>query len=309
MRKVHLLIATLMLCVLSGCGGEPRVDSAQIHDSDVTSVTLSADEISLEVPTSKRVIALANGAAEIVAALGLKNILVGRDIASTDAQLLSVPIVTSGHQVIPEKIIAAHPDVVLIDASTGPQSAIDQIVASGISVKKIPESWTLVDISPKVLAIGDALGVSSGATALNTRIQAEIQRASVHMKKAPRMVFLYLRGTSSIYLMGGPGSGADSLLDAIGARDVGAEVMPHPFNTLTAEALAQINPEIILVMTKGLESVGGVTGLVALPGVGQTDAGKNSRIIAVDDSLLLSFGPRTPSMLALLSKEIMKVAA
>jgi iron complex transport system substrate-binding protein len=61
-------------------------------------------------------------------------------------------------------------------------------------------------------------------------------------------------------------------------------------------------------MTKGLESVGGVSGLLALPGVAQTDAGKNARVIAVDDSLLLSFGPRTPSMLKKLAAAVSKVA-
>jgi iron complex transport system substrate-binding protein len=50
-------------------------------------------------------------------------------------------------------------------------------------------------------------------------------------------------------------------------------------------------------MTKGLESVGGVKGLIALPGVAQTSAGKNRRVIAVDDSLLLSFGPRLPDLI------------
>jgi iron complex transport system substrate-binding protein len=66
---------------------------------------------------------------------------------------------------------------------------------------------------------------------------------------------------------------------------------------LTAESLATLNPDVIVVMSKGLESVGGVDGLLKLPGVAQTKAGKNSAIIDVDDSLLLSFGPRTPSLI------------
>ena len=44
---------------------------------------------------------------------------------------------------------------------------------------------------------------------------------------------------------------------------------------MSAEAIATLNPDLILVMSKGLESVGGVEGLIALPGVAQTDAGKN----------------------------------
>jgi iron complex transport system substrate-binding protein len=122
-----------------------------------------------------------------------------------------------------------------------------------------------------------------------------------------RVAFLYLRGTSSIYLMGGPGSGADSLIAAIGAIDVGAQNLPHAFNALTAEALAAAKPDVILVMSKGLQSVGGVKGLISLPGVGQTPAGKNSRIIDVDDSLLLSFGPRTPSLVNAMSKALANV--
>jgi iron complex transport system substrate-binding protein len=76
---------------------------------------------------------------------------------------------------------------------------------------------------------------------------------------------------------------------------------------MTSEAMISLNPEVLLVMTKGLESTGGVTGLVALPGVAQTDAGKLRRIISVDDSLLLSFGPRTPDLIQQLRIAIEKV--
>jgi iron complex transport system substrate-binding protein len=61
-------------------------------------------------------------------------------------------------------------------------------------------------------------------------------------------------------------------------------------------------------MSKGLESVGGVEGLLSLPGIAQTDAGVNKRVIAVDDSLLLSFGPRTPNLLKRLSAAVTQVS-
>jgi iron complex transport system substrate-binding protein len=48
--------------------------------------------------------------------------------------------------------------------------------------------------------------------------------------------------------------------------------------------------------------------LLKLPGVAQTNAGKNSAVIDVDDSLLLSFGPRTPSLVEALAKALGKVA-
>jgi iron complex transport system substrate-binding protein len=50
------------------------------------------------------------------------------------------------------------------------------------------------------------------------------------------------------------------LISARGGIDVGAAALPRPFNTLTAESLATLNPDVIIVMTKGLESVGGISG-------------------------------------------------
>ena len=46
--------------------------------------------------------------------------------------------------------------------------------------------------------------------------------------------------------------------------------------------------------TTGLESVGGIDGLVEIPGIGQTPAGRNRRVVTVEDGLLYSFGVRTP---------------
>ena len=73
---------------------------------------------------------------------------------------------------------------------------------------------------------------------------------------------------------------------------------------LIGSKLVSLLKDILLVMSKGLQSVGGIDALLALPGVAQTPAGKSKRIIAVDDSLLLSFGPRTPDLLNKLAEAI-----
>ena len=293
------VLAGCALIILSGCA-TPAEKAVDIATAKAVTITNS------QVPKVNRIIALANGSAEIISALGLKKILVGRDIASTDTDLSSVPVVTSGHQVIPEKIISLKPDLVIIDKSTGPQIAIAALRSAGIKVVQTPEAWTLADIASKVTAIATAIGVTEDGAKLSQTLAATATPASV-LKPGTRVAFLYLRGGSAIYLIGGKGSGADSLIEAVGAIDVGAQKLKNPFNAMTSEAMISLNPEVLLVMTKGLESTGGVTGLVALPGVAQTDAGKLRRIISVDDSLLLSFGPRTPDLIQQLRIAIEKV--
>ena len=296
-----MVIITLAL-LLSGCAQSPVASTYTISQDDVRSISLTT-QTSLSV---SRVVVLANGVAEIIQSLNAQSVIVGRDISSTEDSLSDIPIVTSGHQVLPEKVIALKPDLVLIDASTGPKSAIEAIRSAGIKVIQTPESWSLTDLPIKVRAVGDAIGAQDQAEDLVQQLNQSLRVSTV--KNSPRVAFLYLRGTSSVYLIGGAGSGADSMLDAIGAIDIGAQSLDRPFNTLTAESLAELNPDVILVMSKGLESVGGVQGLLKLPGVGQTKAGKNSAVIDVDDSLLLSFGPRTPSLVEALAKALNKVA-
>ena len=298
MRKTAIFALALLL---SGCAQSPVASTYTISQENVRSISLTSTP-ALNV---SRVVVLANGVAEIIQSLNAQAIIVGRDISSTEDSLTDIPIVTSGHQVLPEKVIALKPDLVLIDASTGPKAAIDTIKAAGISVVETPESWSLKDLPIKVRAVGQAIGAQDQAEELVKQLNQSLNASAV--KNSPRVAFLYLRGTSSVYLIGGAGSGADSLLTAIGAIDVGAQTLDRPFNTLTAESLAELNPDVILVMSKGLESVGGIEGLLKLPGVAQTAAGKNSAVIDVDDSLLLSFGPRTPSLVDALAKALIKV--
>lgn len=101
-----------------------------------------------------------------------------------------------------------------------------------------------------------------------------------------------------MYLIGGRGSGATSLIEAAGAVDAGAESgLEKDFTAITSEALVKAAPDAILVMAKGLESVGGVDGLVEIPGVAQTPAGMDRRIVSVEDGVLLNYGPRTDQVL------------
>lgn len=278
-------------------------NSAFARNLDISANDVNPIELS-QFKTALRIVTLANGSTEVVSALGLRSAIVGRDIASTSPEFKSIPIVTSGHQVIAEKVISLKPDLVIVDPSVGPKTAIDAIKRAKIEIFTISEAWTVGEIHKKIAQIGKILGQTNKAQKLNALMNQAIGSAKQNTGWKPKMVFLYLRGPSSIYLLGGKGSGADSLINSIGGIDVGAKNLKNPFSTLTSEALVAANPDVILVMTKGLQSVGGESGLLKLPGVAQTNAGKYRRILSVDDSLLLSFGPRTPALLLRMSEAL-----
>ena len=301
MRRVLTLkvmaLTLVPILLLTACAQSPVNSQTAITQSDVTSISITP----VEELTDVRIVALANGAAELISAMGYLDNLVGRDIASSTPELKDVPVVTSGHQVIPETIIALQPTLVIVDDATGPSSAITKLESAGIEIVNISQSWNLADLVIKVEQIGAVLKAPKSAALLKNILLESVNGnlvAASPADKRLKVAFLYLRGTSSIYLVGGQGSGADYLINATGAIDIGAQQLDKPFTPLTAETMAQLNPDLILVMIAGLESVGGVSGLVELPGIAQTGAGKNRQVVAVDDSLLLSFGPRTPSLIS-----------
>jgi len=280
----------------------PVVEREEPH---LPTVTTGADDVVVNVTDASRIIVLNEAIAEIVVSLGLRDSIIGRDATTTLATLSEVPEVSNGHDISAESVLSLRPSVVIGDTRTGPPEAIEQLRGAGVAVLIAPEVWTLSALAPRVLMIADALGVPSAGAQLaalsDEAVAAALENAG-GFASVPRVAFLYVRGTASVYLLGGSGSGADELVAATGAIDVGALNGLASFTPLTAEAIVQADPDVLLVMTRGLESVGGIDGLLALPGVSSTRAATARAVIAVDDDLLLSFGPRTGALITRLAE-------
>ncbi|MFC9971643.1 hemin ABC transporter substrate-binding protein [Spirillospora sp. NPDC127200] len=270
----------------------------------------SADGRKVTVTAARRVLALNlyGSLSEIVFSLGLGGRVIGRDASTTFPAARSLPLVTDqGHDVSAEAVMRLDPDVVLADKSIGPPEALDQIRAAGIPVVMIGDEQTLPAVGEHITAVAAALGVPAAGRALNDRVTRRIEAAKA---KAPRsgtplrVAFLYLRGTAGVYLIGGKGAGSDAMIEAVGARDAGTAAGLAGFRPLTSEGMINAAPDVLLVMSAGLESVGGVPGLLKLPGIAQTPAGRNRRVIDADDGTLLNFGARTGETIEALAKAL-----
>ncbi|MFK3978931.1 hemin ABC transporter substrate-binding protein [Micromonospora sp. NPDC050397] len=332
-RRPGRAVAVLAALALVGCaaptGGGPasptragacgpttaRVDSTEVvpvaEDPPATlPVTVTgADGRSVTVTDTSRILPvnLYGSIAEIVFSLGLGDRVVGRDTATTFSAAAHLPLVTpGGHDLSGEAVLRLDPSVVVADDSIGPPEVLEQLRRSGIPVLLVDDEQTLASVPRHIRAIAAALGVGETGERLVDRVDAEIQAArhTAPGDRSPRIAFLYLRGTAGVYLMGGRGAGSDEMIRAIGAVDAGTEIGLVKFRPLTSEGLINAAPDVILVMTEGLNSVKGVDGLLAMPGVAQTPAGRDRRIVDMDDGILLNFGARTGSAVAALAKAV-----
>lgn len=273
---------------------------ATVTDSQGTKVT---------VTDTSRILALDiyGTISQTVFELGLGDQVVGRDISTQFKEAKDLPLVTgTGHDLNAEAILELNPSVILTDTSLGPWDVILQMRDSGIPVVVVDSSRSLDNVGSLTQEIADALGVSAQGKALAERIESGAEKTTAAIKAvAPstvqdklRTVFLYVRGQAGVYYMFGEGSGADGLIGALGAYDVSGEIGWKGMKPVNDEGIIAAQPDLILMMSDGLSSVGGVDGLLErLPAIAETPAGQKRRIVDMSDNAILSFGPRTSDIL------------
>ncbi|MEM8926478.1 MAG: ABC transporter substrate-binding protein, partial [Actinomycetota bacterium] len=144
-----------------------------------------------------------------------------------------------------------------------------------------------------------ALGVEERGEELASALEAEIvEHTSVRPdEERPTVIALYLRGASTQLVLGEE-SATHWLIEAAGGVDGADALNVETATPIAPEAILNLAPDVILVPSAGLDSVGGVEGLMEVGGIGQTPAGLNGNIVAYDDQLLLGNGPRTGTLLA-----------
>ena len=273
--------------------------------SQLPATVQSADDVAVTIVDSSRIIVLNEAIAEIVISLGFADNIIGRDAPTTLAALTALPKVSSGHDISAESVLELKPTLVIGDTRSGPPEAIQQLRGAGIPIVLAPEVWKLSDIAPRIKLIANALGADSFGIKLLDTTQSDINQALNTLDssaKEPRVAFVYVRGTASVFLLGGKESGADEMIRSAGGIDVGTDLDLAAFTPLTSEAIVNANPEIIVVTTRGLASVGGIDGLLELPGIAQTPAAKTRAVVSIDDDLLFSFGPRTGELIIRLAQ-------
>ncbi len=278
-----------------------------VTDSQGTEVTIT---------DSSRILALDiyGTLSRIVYGVGLGDNLVGRDTSSSYPEIEHLPNVTqNGHDLNGEAMLELAPTVIITDTSLGPWDVMLQMRDAGIPVVVVDSHRSMNNVGDLISQVSAALGVpeegkqlaSETATQIDAKLAEVAAIAPAAQQDKLRMVFLYVRGQAGVYYMFGEGSGAESLITALGGYDVAEEIGWTGMRPLTAEGLVDAQPDLILMMTKGLDSVGGVDGLIEqIPALAQTPAGINKRIVDMDDTDILSFGPQTADVLDALARAI-----
>ncbi|RKU34094.1 hemin ABC transporter substrate-binding protein [Candidatus Poribacteria bacterium] len=262
-------------------------DSIEVTDADGNTVI---------VASSDRIVSLNGSTTEILFALGVGEKVVGCDASSTYPKGVKEKLPSVGYQygLNAEGILSLNPTLVIGRDDVRPPQVVQQLRMAGVTVLLLTEPRSFDGAKQRLLTIGKAVGREKKSEELIEALDADIEKLETKLasqKEQPKQkaLFLYLRGTQTTLVLG-TDTAQGAMLDIIGAENAAGSITGN--KPMTAEAVIAAQPDVYVLFTSGLESIGGVDGLLKLPGLAHTPAGQNRRIVTLDGQYLSGFGPR-----------------
>lgn len=284
----YWLVATSLLLINSACTSDLSNDKAEEQE---------------EINTEKkewRIVSLNGTITELLYEFQLEDHIVGVDVTST-YPVAAKTITNLGHssQLNTEAILALKPNLILIDGKMAGNKALSGLDASGIQIQTIKIPPTLDGALEVAQQLEKVLDKKLETTTLEAKIaknKQALERIVNAKTETPKVLFIYARGAQAM-MVAGKNTFAESVIRLAGGNPVVQEF--EEFKPLTPEALLEYQPEVILMFDSGLASLSdaandksGVEQLLGIPGILQTPAGQNKRIISMEGLYLSGFGPR-----------------
>jgi iron complex transport system substrate-binding protein len=251
--------------------------------------------------TQLRIVSMNGAISEMLCDLGLEEQIVGVDVTSTYPQSLqSKPHVGHNRNISAEGVLALSPTLVLGLKSQVTPTLQAQFQQAGVKVVLLDQVFSAAGVGNMLTQVAAAVQKSDEADALRQAFDTKMQALKMPALQK-KVLFIYARGAGTM-LVSGTGTSVDAMIKLAGARN--AVQGFSDFKPLSAESLVVAQPDVILMFPDGLQSMGGVEGLLKVPGVAQTPAGRARKIITMDGELLTGFGLRLPEAIGELHDKI-----
>jgi iron complex transport system substrate-binding protein len=252
---------------------------------------------------ARRIVSVGGALTEIIYALEAQGELVGVDTTSLyPAVAQQLPQVGYARTLSAEGVLSLAPTQLIATEEAGPQAVLRQVRDAGVPVAVLNANNKFEGLLARVKQVGQITGRTDPAARLAQALQQQWNGALAKVGQrshAPVRVLFILAHAPNQVMVGGRETGADAMLAYAGAVNVmGGQGGFSGYKPLTPEAVIAARPDLVLVTDQGLKASGGVDGILKLPGLAHTPAGRKHRIVSLEAMLLLGFGPRMPQALA-----------
>ncbi|KAA0990738.1 heme/hemin ABC transporter substrate-binding protein [Dyadobacter aurulentus] len=252
--------------------------------------------------TAARIVSTNGTLSEILVGLGLEKQIVGVDVTSTyPASLEKIPKIGHNRSIAAEGILALNPDIIIYtNQSMVPPAVLKQLTGSGKKMVEFKQEYSKEGAIKLIREVGAYFNAKPQAEKMVKALENDF--AKIPAPKSPKkLLFIYARGTGTL-MVSGTGTSLDKMFQLTGHKN--AIQGFTEFKPLTAESLVTANPDVLVLFSSGLESLEGMDGLLKVPGIASTNAGKNRKIVTMDGQFLTGFGPRLGKAALELSQKV-----
>lgn len=277
MKKIFLL--PLFIIVLAGCG---RFSNKEVDGKK-----------------DLRIVCLSKHLTEMVFALGKGHDIVACDLSSTYPDSAKLLKTVGYHRALsPESIIAMEPELVIHSNDIGPENVLPQITKAGLNIKVFGGANTIDSAKLLLQELGKFFGTEQRADSIIKKMDADIAKAAeslkaMHLTDTPSVMIIHFGRANNVYfVMSGRKGVGDKMIALAGGKT--AKYDAKGARQISAEAVAEANPDIIIATDFGYDQMGSMDKFITgVPGVSLTNAAKNKRIVRFEEHDLVYFGPRT----------------
>ncbi|ATM97515.1 hemin-binding periplasmic protein [Yersinia frederiksenii] len=262
-------------------------------------LSLSAWLLPLNTLAAERIVTIGGDVTEIAYALGAGGEIVARDSTSLQPQAVQkLPDIGYMRMLNAEGILAMKPTMLLVSELAQPSLVLKQVADSGVNVVTIPGQTTTESVAAKINAVATALHQQEKGQELIKDYQQRL--SAVSNTPLPVKVLFVMSHGGLTPMAAGQNTAADAMIRAAGGNN--AMQGFSRYRPLSQEGVIASAPDLLLITRDGVRALGGNDGIWKLPGMALTPAGKNKRLLVIDDMALLGFGLETPQVLAQLRK-------
>jgi len=197
-----------------------------------------------EAAVPLRIVSLAPNLTEIAFAAGAGQAIVGTvEYSDYPAAARSLPRVGDAWRVDMERVLALHPDLVLVWPSGTPDAVIEQLRRLGLKVESVP-TYRLSDVPVALRRIGALAGSAAMAEQAAREFERDVaaQRAT-HAASKPLSVFIEI-DDDPVYTVNGEHV-ISEVVQLCGGRNV-FEKLPQIAPPITLEAVLELDPQVIV---------------------------------------------------------------
>ena len=246
-----------------------------------------------------RIVCISKHLTEMMFALGEGHNIVAVDLSSTYPDSAKLLKTVGYHRALsPESIIAMEPDLVIHSNDIGPENVLPQITKAGLNIKAFGGANTIDSAKLLLTELGKFFGKENRAGSINKEIDADISKAADALKHlnlidTPSVMIIHFGRANNVYfVMSGRNGVGDKMIKLAGGKT--AHYDAKGARQISAEAIAEANPDIIIATDFGYDQMGSMDKFISgVPGVSLTNAAKNKRIVRFEEHDLVYFGPRT----------------